>query len=167
MDAPLVQIQSLSKRFKGALALDGLTADIHAGRMTGLVGPDGAGKTTLMRLIAGLLHADAGRLTVCGFDPAEDTQAVHEAVGYMPQSFGLYEDLSVFENLTLYADLRGVTGADRQETFARLLDFTNLAPFQKRLAGRLSGGMKQKLGIACALIPKPRLLLLDELTLPL
>lgn len=162
MDAPLVQIQSLSKRFKGALALDGLTADIHAGRMTGLVGPDGAGKTTLMRLIAGLLHADAGRLTVCGFDPAEDTQAVHEAVGYMPQSFGLYEDLSVFENLTLYADLRGVTGADRQETFARLLDFTNLAPFQKRLAGRLSGGMKQKLGIACAMIVKPRLLLLDE-----
>jgi len=160
--APLVQIQSLTKRLKGTLALDGLTADIHAGRMTGLVGPDGAGKTTLMRLIAGLLHADAGTLNVCGFDPAEDTHAVHEAVGYMPQSFGLYEDLSVLENLTLYADLRGVTDAERKETFARLLDFTNLEPFQKRLAGRLSGGMKQKLGIACAMIVKPRLLLLDE-----
>lgn len=162
MASPLAELNAVSKRFKRATALDGLTATIQPGRMTGLVGPDGAGKTTLMRLIAGLLIADEGTLSVCGFDPATQAHELHDAVGYMPQSFGLYEDLTVAENLSLYADLRGVTGQARAETFAKLLRFTGLSPFQDRLAGQLSGGMKQKLGIACAMIVKPKLLLLDE-----
>ncbi|MCB2100667.1 MAG: ABC transporter ATP-binding protein [Rhodobacterales bacterium] len=159
---PLVDIEGLEKRFGAVTALDGITAAIHPGRMTGLVGPDGAGKTTLLRLVAGLLRADGGRLSVCGADPGTDPERVHEAVGYMPQSFGLYEDLSVAENLSLYADLRGVVGDARERAFDRLLRFTGLGPFRTRLAGRLSGGMKQKLGIACAMVVKPRLLLLDE-----
>lgn len=162
MASPLAELNAVSKRFKRTAALDNLTATIQTGRMTGLVGPDGAGKTTLMRLIAGLLIADEGTLSVCGFDPATQSHELHDAVGYMPQSFGLYEDLTVAENLSLYADLRGVTGQARAETFAKLLRFTGLSPFEGRLAGQLSGGMKQKLGIACAMIVKPKLLLLDE-----
>ena len=164
MPGPLIQIDQLSKRFdKGALAaLDSVTAHVNAGEVTGLVGPDGAGKTTLLRLIAGLLVPSTGKITVNGLDPVTDSGAVHRIVSYMPQRFGLYEDLSVQENLTLYADLRSVLGSDREEAFERLLGFTGLAPFTNRLAGALSGGMKQKLGLACALIKKPDLLLLDE-----
>jgi len=144
------------------LALSKLSATIRPGIVTGLVGPDGAGKTTLMRLMTALLLPSSGRLTVFGLDTRSNASQLHEIIGYMPQKFGLYEDLSVIQNLRLYADLRNVTTTDRQQVFARLLAFTGLEPFQKRLAGRLSGGMKQKLGLACALIRKPRLLLLDE-----
>jgi ABC-2 type transport system ATP-binding protein len=143
-------------------ALDALTGDIRAGLITGLVGPDGAGKTTLLRLIAGLLVPGSGSLTTLGRDPVHDSAALHRELGYMPQKFGLYEDLSVLENLTLHADLRNVTGQERVAAFARLLDFTDLQRFTGRFAGKLSGGMKQKLGLACALLGKPRLLLLDE-----
>jgi ABC-2 type transport system ATP-binding protein len=167
MPSPLVELSGVVKRFGDETALDGITASIEAGRMTGLVGPDGGGKTTLLRLMAGLLVADGGSLRVCGADPAVDPETVHGSVGYMPQSFGLYEDLNVAENLSLYADLCGVVGTEREVAIGRLLHFTGLRPLMSRLAGKLSGGMKQKLGIACALIPKPRLLLLDELTLPL
>jgi ABC-2 type transport system ATP-binding protein len=158
----LVEIDGVSKRFGPTLAIDALSAIVKGGEVTGIVGPDGAGKTTLLRLIDGLLRADQGQITVCGRDAATEAAAIHTVAGYMPQRFGLYEDLSVRENLTLYADLRGVVGDEREAAFARLLRFTKLGPFQKRLAGQLSGGMKQKLGLACTLIRKPELLLLDE-----
>jgi ABC-2 type transport system ATP-binding protein len=164
MSEPLVICEGLQKRFAadGPAALDGVSTTFRAGRVTGLVGPDGAGKTTLLRLLAGLLAPSAGSLRVCGFDPITEASALREEIGYMPQRFGLYEDLTVLENLTLYADLRGVVGEARRETFERLLAFTDLARFTGRMAGALSGGMKQKLGLACAMLRSPRLLLLDE-----
>ena len=164
MSDAVVSFSDLTKSFPGmaAPALDAVTGEIRAGRITGLVGPDGAGKTTLLRLIAGLLVPGAGRLTTLGRDPAREAAAIHRELGYMPQKFGLYEDLSVLENLTLHADLRDVTGAQRVQTFDRLLEFTDLQRFTGRFAGKLSGGMKQKLGLACALLGTPRLLLLDE-----
>jgi ABC-2 type transport system ATP-binding protein len=160
----LILAEDLTKRFRGsaAPAIDRLSARFGAGSVTGVVGPDGAGKTTLLRLFAGLLLPSAGRLSVCGADPQMEPDRLRQQVSYMPQRFGLYEDLSVQENLNLYADLRDVTGRERQRAFARLMEFTGLAPFARRLAGALSGGMKQKLGLACALIRAPRLLLLDE-----
>jgi len=161
---PMALIEALVKRFapEGPPALDALSFEIRAGQVTGIAGPDGAGKTTLMRLMAGLLTPTSGSLTVCGFDTIRDSIALHQSIGYMPQRFGLYEDLTVLENLTLYADLRGVLGKERVETFNRLLAFTDLARFTGRLAGALSGGMKQKLGLACAMLKAPRVLLLDE-----
>ena len=163
MTAPLVQAQGLTKRFgEGAPALDGISAEISAAAITGLVGPDGAGKTTLIRLMTGLLEAEEGSLRVLGFDPTNDARWIQAAIGYMPQRFGLYEDLTVEENLNLYAELRALPAAERPAVFAELLAFTDLAPFTSRPAGKLSGGMKQKLGLACALMRKPRLLLLDE-----
>ena len=144
------------------LALRDINAEIYPGKITGLVGPDGAGKTTLMRLMSSLLLPGEGEVTTCGYDTQREPIKVRERIGYMPQRFGLYEDLSVIENLRLYAELRAVFGREREETFERLLDFTDLKRFASRLAGRLSGGMKQKLGLACALIRKPQVLLLDE-----
>jgi len=151
----------VTKRFAASAppALDGIDIEIVAGKMTGLVGPDGAGKTTLIRLLAGLMDADAGEVCALG-RPA--TAADRSAIGYMPQRFGLYEDLAVIENLDLYANLRGLPRSERADSFAKLLEFTDLARFQDRLAGKLSGGMKQKLGLACALVRTPKLLLLDE-----
>ncbi|WP_417358815.1 ATP-binding cassette domain-containing protein [Gallaecimonas pentaromativorans] len=156
-----VRFDKLSKAFGGRAALKGLSASIAAGRLTGLVGPDGAGKTTLLRLMAGLLAPSSGVLEVAGREPlaAADLATV---VGYMPQRFGLYEDLSVIENLNLYADLKSLPPQSRQADIAKLLSFTQLAPFTARLAGKLSGGMKQKLGLACALMGSPKVLLLDE-----
>lgn len=164
MSAPLVEIQHLSKSFDPLqpLALNDINAIIPKGQIVGLAGPDGAGKTTLIRLIAGLLLPTQGKIKVAGYDTVREATAIHELIGYMPQKFGLYEDLTVMQNLILYADLRGVTGKERQVTFEKLLAFTALKPFVNRLAGALSGGMKQKLGLACALIQKPTLLLLDE-----
>ncbi len=159
-----VVLSGLSKSFPGQKtpALAGIDAAIRAGIITGVAGPDGAGKTTLMRLMAGLLRKDGGEITVLGLDPIASARALRLRVGYMPQKFGLYEDLSVIENLGLHADLRGVVGQERETTFARLLSFTDLHRFTERLAGKLSGGMKQKLGLACALLGRPDLLLLDE-----
>jgi ABC-2 type transport system ATP-binding protein len=161
-DGAAVVIQSVAKNFGAVEALRGFSAAIHYGRLTGLVGPDGAGKTTLMRIMTGLLVPDGGSVTLAGFDVVEDNDAIHSASGYMPQRFGLYEDLSVMENMRLYAHLRGMDADQHADIFASLLDFTRLGPFTARLAGKLSGGMKQKLGLACALMAKPRVLLLDE-----
>ncbi len=163
-DAVAIAIDSVSKGFNGAkvLALEKVTARIKPGQITGLVGPDGAGKTTLIRLMAGLLVPSSGGIRVLGFDSTRETAQLREIVGYMPQKFGLYEDLSVRENLELHADLREVIGPQRAAAFERLLNFTDLARFTDRLAGRLSGGMKQKLGLACALLGHPSILLLDE-----
>ncbi|KHN51009.1 ATP-binding cassette domain-containing protein [Pectobacterium fontis] len=159
-----IALDGLEKRFTGQEkpALASLTADIHSGAVTGLVGPDGAGKTTLLRMLAGLLTPSGGRLRVANLDPINEDRQLHAILGYMPQKFGLYEDLTVMENLTLYADLRGIIGDERKDTFARLLSFTDLTRFTARLAGKLSGGMKQKLGLACTLLGQPKVLLLDE-----
>ena len=164
MSETVIALNGLSRRFPGMdrPAVAPLTCTIRAGYVTGLVGPDGAGKTTLMRMLAGLLKPDEGRASVIGFDPLKDDSALHAVLGYMPQKFGLYEDLTVMENLTLYADLRSVTGEARKKIFDRLLEFTSLGPFTERLAGKLSGGMKQKLGLACTLVGDPKVLLLDE-----
>ncbi|MCK7575177.1 MAG: ATP-binding cassette domain-containing protein [Chromatiales bacterium] len=163
-----LRLARLGKRFQSSgrviEALTDVSCMLAPGVATGLVGPDGAGKTTLMRVVAGLLRPDAGRVEVLGLDVARDPLAVQSRIGYMPQRFGLYEDLSVRENLDLYADLHQVPEAARPERYARLMDMTGLAPFMGRLAGRLSGGMKQKLGLACTLVDPPRLLLLDEPT---
>ena len=145
-------------------ALDSVDIKTQPGKVTGLIGPDGAGKTTLMRLAAGLLWPDEGRIHALGINVVEHPLEVQASVGYMPQRFGLYEDLSVQENLDLYADLQGVAKAERSARYQELMHMTGLAPFTRRLAGRLSGGMKQKLGLACTLVRPPRLLLLDEPT---
>ncbi|GBE11308.1 putative ABC transporter ATP-binding protein YbhF [bacterium BMS3Bbin12] len=145
-------------------ALRGVNLEVRSGQVTGLVGPDGAGKTTLMRTTAGLLVPDAGAVTVLGLDATHDSLAVQSALGYMPQRFGLYEDLTVQENLDLYARLQGVPKGERAARYEELTRMTGLEPFTTRLAGHLSGGMKQKLGLACTLIRPPRLLLLDEPT---
>jgi len=158
-----VRIAGITRTFGNAPpALDDITASINSGEITGLVGPDGAGKTTLIRLMTGLMLPDAGTIEVLGYDTRTDAARIHAAIGYMPQRFGLYEDLSVRENLDLYADLRGLAKVERPAVFDELLTFTDLKRFTARLAGNLSGGMKQKLGLACALLKKPRLLLLDE-----
>ena len=162
--APLIRIRGLTKKFasKGHAALDRIEADFWGGQVTGLVGPDGAGKTTLMRILAGLLEPTHGEVHVLDYDPVTEAAEIHQRIGYMPQRFGLYEDLTVLQNLQLYADLRGVPESDCPATFDHLLTFTDLKRFVDRKAGNLSGGMKQKLGLACALISKPQLLLLDE-----
>src|SRR5207244_13630448 len=145
-------------------ALDGVSLEAAHGTLTALVGPDGAGKTTLIRLAAGLMSADGGELKILGVDVSADPQQVQDRIGYMPQKFGLYEDLTVQEKLDLYADLHGVTDNERRQRYPRLMEMTALGPFTGRLAGRLSGGMKQKLGLACTLVRRPALLLLDEPT---
>ncbi len=158
-----VRIAGVTKTFGDAPpALDDITASINSGEITGLVGPDGAGKTTLIRLMTGLMLPDAGTISVLGYDTRTEAARIHAAIGYMPQRFGLYEDLSIQENLDLYADLRGLAKDERPAVYDELLTFTDLKRFTARLAGKLSGGMKQKLGLACALLKKPRLLLLDE-----
>ena len=166
-DESVVRAEGLTRRFTGPdgrplVALDRVSLSVTRGQLTALVGPDGAGKTTLMRMMAGLLAPDEGSLHVLGRDVARNAQEVQDRISYMPQRFGLYEDLSVQENLDLYADLHGVPQAVRRERFARLMAMTDLARFTARPAGKLSGGMKQKLGLACTLVRSPELLLLDE-----
>ncbi|MCC7327194.1 MAG: ABC transporter ATP-binding protein [Burkholderiales bacterium] len=161
-DTPAVVIDSVAKHFAEVHALRGFSAEIRYGRLTGLVGPDGAGKTTLMRIMTGLLVPNGGSVTLAGLDVVKDNDAIHIVSGYMPQRFGLYEDLSVMENMRLYAQLRGMNADQHTDIFESLLEFTRLGPFTKRLAGKLSGGMKQKLGLACALMARPEVLLLDE-----
>ena len=164
MDA--VVVRNLSKSFgKGAArrdALKNISLQLPVGSMTALIGPDGAGKTTLLRLLAGILTPVTGEIYVLGHPLPKEALALQTQIGYMPQRFGLYEDLTVEENLTLFADLHGIPHETREGRFAELLTMTALGPFRKRLAGQLSGGMKQKLGLACTLIHPPQLLLLDE-----
>ena len=154
--------KSQQKHIEDTCALQNINMQIRAGELTALVGPDGAGKTTFLRLIAGLYQPTTGVLEVLGLNVAEHAQAIQNRISYMPQRFGLYEDLSIIENLNLYADLHGVSKHDRQQRFDRLLKITDLTAFTQRLAGQLSGGMKQKLGLACTLVRSPELLLLDE-----
>jgi ABC-type multidrug transport system ATPase subunit/ABC-type transport system involved in multi-copper enzyme maturation permease subunit len=168
-DVPALVGRNVQKAFRRengevAQALAGVTFSVGHGTLTALVGPDGAGKTTLLRLAAGLLSAKAGELEVLGIDVASDPQQIQSRISYMPQRFGLYEDLTVQENLDLYADLHGVTAEERRARYPQLMAMTALGPYTRRLAGRLSGGMKQKLGLACTLVRSPELLLLDEPT---
>jgi len=167
--APALRLEGVCKSFRretgeAVLALDNISFSIDQGTLAAVVGPDGAGKTTLLRLMAGLMKSDRGSVGVLGIDASRDPQSIQSRIAYMPQRFGLYDDLSVRENLDLYADLHAVTAEQRRTQYARLMEMTGLDTFQKRLAGRLSGGMKQKLGLACTLVGSPELLLLDEPT---
>ncbi|MFQ1042400.1 ATP-binding cassette domain-containing protein [Gilliamella sp. CG16] len=162
-----IKLTHVTKVFKQknqqvTVALKPLSTTIFAQGVTGLVGPDGAGKTTLLRMLAGLLSPSAGQINVAQYNPTEDRDQLRAILGYMPQKFGLYEDLTVSENLNLFADLRHIKQEERQQIFAKLLKFTDLTKFTQRLAGKLSGGMKQKLGLACTLLGDPQILLLDE-----
>jgi ABC-2 type transport system ATP-binding protein len=166
---PALRLDGVSKSFRretgeSVLALDNISFSVDPGSLAALVGPDGAGKTTLLRLLCGLMTADSGSISVLGIDAAREAQAIQSRISYMPQQFGLYDDLTVLENLDLYADLHGVTADAKRTQYARLMEMTGLGSFQKRLAGKLSGGMKQKLGLACTLVRSPELLLLDEPT---
>ncbi|MCI0515680.1 ABC transporter ATP-binding protein [candidate division KSB1 bacterium] len=159
-----IRILGLSKQFGDTVAVDQLNLEVHAGEMLGLIGPDGAGKTTLLRILCGLLLADAGECWVGGKEVRHDLAAIRTFIGYMPQRFSLYPDLTVAENLRFFADLFQVPGAERERRFTRLLEFSRLGPFIHRRAAALSGGMKQKLALSCTLIHTPRILLLDEPT---
>ena len=159
-----ISVSALEKRFGELRAVDGLGFEVQPGEIFGLVGPDGAGKTTTLRMLAGVLTPDGGAASVAGFDVIHDPEAAKHHLSYMPQRFGLYEDLTVEENIRFYADLFGVRRAQRIERSAELLAAAGLAEFRKRRAGKLSGGMKQKLGLVCALIHTPRVVLLDEPT---
>jgi ABC-2 type transport system ATP-binding protein len=166
---PALRLDRVRKSFRretgeSVLALDDISFSVTPGGLAAVIGPDGAGKTTLMRLLTGLMKADHGTVSVLGIDAAKDPQAIQSRISYMPQRFGLYEDLTVRENLDLYADMHGVSADSRRTQYLRLMSMTGLDPFQMRLAGQLSGGMKQKLGLACALVRSPDLLLLDEPT---
>jgi len=159
-----IKAKGLTKRFGAVAAVDNLNLTVEEGEIFGLVGPDGAGKTTTMRLLCGILEPTSGDAWVAGYHIAKDAEALKENIAYMPQRFGLYEDLTVMENINFYADIYGLPQAERAPQIDRLLAFTNLGEFRQRLARNLSGGMKQKLGLACALIHKPRVLFLDEPT---
>jgi ABC-2 type transport system ATP-binding protein len=156
--------EGLTKSFPGVRAVDALSFEVSAGEIFGLVGPDGAGKTTALRILAGIMPPDAGNATVAGFDVVRDPEGAKHALSYMPQRFGLYEDLTVDENIRFYADLFGVRKAERETRSAQLLQAAGMSEFRKRLSGKLSGGMKQKLGLVCALIHRPKVILLDEPT---
>ena len=158
-----IEIENLTKNFgQNEPSIDNLSLNIKKGSITGLIGPDGAGKTTLLRLICGLLATNEGSIETLGLTPFDQKKLLNEKIGYMPQKFGLYEDLTVMENLNLYSDLKGIKSEEKKEFFEKVLTMTNLKRFTNRLAGALSGGMKQKLGLACSLLGTPELLLLDE-----
>jgi ABC-2 type transport system ATP-binding protein len=162
--APAIRVEGLTRRFGDLVAVDRLTVSVAPGELFGLVGPDGAGKTTTLRMLAGVLKPTAGDAIIHGVSVARDPEAVKPDLAYMSQRFGLYGDLTVLENLRFYADLYQVPAAERAVRLERLFRFSNLEPFKDRLAGQLSGGMKQKLGLSCALIHRPKILLLDEPT---
>ena len=159
-----IKTVSLTKTFEDNLAVDNLNLQIRRGELFGLVGPDGAGKTTIMRLLSAILRPTSGDAWIAGHSIRGEEERIKEKIGYMSQRFGLYEDLTVMENIDFYADLYGVPLKERPSRYDRLLGFSNLTPFKKRLAGNLSGGMKQKLGLSCALVHTPEVLLLDEPT---
>ncbi|HNQ46985.1 MAG TPA: ABC transporter ATP-binding protein [Syntrophorhabdus sp.] len=159
-----IRTENLTKAFGGNVAVNNLNLEVKKGELFGLVGPDGAGKTTIMRLLAAIMEPTSGNAWVAGYSILTEGELIKEEIGYMSQRFGLYEDLTVMENIMFYADLYGVPARERPPRVERLLGFSNLTPFKERLAGNLSGGMKQKLGLACALIHTPRVLFLDEPT---
>ena len=159
-----IEVRGLAKRFRNVAAVEGVHLDCAPGEVFGFVGPDGAGKTTIMRLLAAVMAPDAGSIRIEGVDAVANPELVRARLSYMPQRFGLYEDLTVDENIAFFAELFGIAGAVRDERAARLLAASGMSPFRKRRAGQLSGGMKQKLGLACALIHAPKALLLDEPT---
>ena len=161
---PAIVVSALGKQFGEVRAVDQLTFDVHAGEIFGLVGPDGAGKTTTLRMLAGVLSADSGSAIVAGYDAVRDPEGAKHHLSYMSQRFGLYEDLTVDENIRFYADLFGVRRKKREPRSTELLTAAGLSDFRSRLAGNLSGGMKQKLGLVCALIHTPKVILLDEPT---
>lgn len=162
MDA--IRLESLTKVFGGLTAVDSLSLTVAEGEIFGLVGPDGAGKTTTLRLLASIMEPTSGNAWIADRHIVKSAEAIKENIGYMSQRFGLYHDLTVMENIDFYADIYGIARKDRKERIDRLLAFSDLAPFKKRKAGNLSGGMKQKLGLACALVHTPKVLLLDEPT---
>jgi ABC-2 type transport system ATP-binding protein len=159
-----IRAEGLTKRFGPMLAVDELSLEVAQGEAFALVGPDGAGKTTTIRLLCGIMDPDGGRAEVLGFDTVRESERIKESIGFMPQRFGLYDDLTVAENISFYADVYRVPRAERQRRMPELLEFSDLSQFQSRLAAKLSGGMRQKLGLVCALIHTPRLLFLDEPT---
>ncbi len=159
-----IVVNGLTKSFASLRAVDHLSFDVHAGEIFGLVGPDGAGKTTTLRMLAGVMPPDEGTANVAGFDVVHDPEGAKHHLSYMPQRFGLYEDLTVDENIRFYADLFGVSKSERQQRSIQLLRAAGMSEFRTRLAGKLSGGMKQKLGLVCALIHRPKVILLDEPT---
>ena len=159
-----IKTANLTRKFKDLIAVDNLNIEIPEGEIFGLVGPDGAGKTTTMRLLTGILDPTSGEGWVYGKHIERDAESLKDDIAYMSQKFGLYEDLSVMENINFYADVYGVPKKERDKKIDNLLGFSGLLPFKKRLAGKLSGGMKQKLGLACALIHTPKVLFLDEPT---
>lgn len=161
---PIIQIRGLTRKFGALAAVDNLNLEVTEGEVFGLVGPDGAGKTTTLRLLCGLLDSTAGSVIVAGHDVSREIDAVKDQIGYMAQRFGLYSDLTVGENMDFYADLFGVVGRERDELKSRLLRMTRMEQFQSRPAGKLSGGMKQKLALMCTLLHHPRVLFLDEPT---
>lgn len=163
-DSAIISVERLTKRFLDVTAVDAVSFNVGAGEIFGLVGPDGCGKTTTLRMLAGVMQPDGGGITVDGIDVLSDPEAVKLHISYMPQRFGLYEDLSVDENIRFYADLFEVPTGLREERSARLLEASGMTQFRKFLAGQLSGGMKQKLGLTCALVHTPKVLLLDEPT---
>jgi ABC-2 type transport system ATP-binding protein len=154
----------LTKNFPGVCAVNGLSFEVQAGEIFGLVGPDGAGKTTTLRMLAGIMPPDAGTAEIAGVDVVRDPEGAKHLLSYMPQRFGLYEDLTADENIRFYADLFGVKRPEREARAAQLLQAAGMSEFRKRFAGKLSGGMKQKLGLICALIHHPKVVLLDEPT---
>ena len=158
----IIRTRDLTRRFDALTAVDHLNLEIPRGEIFGLVGPDGAGKTTTLRVLSGLLDPSEGQAWVAGHDVAKDTQAVKDSIGYMAQRFGLYVDLTVDENMEFYADLFGVSAAERRRVLPDLLRMTRMEPFRGRQAGKLSGGMKQKLGLMCTLLHRPEILFLDE-----
>jgi ABC-2 type transport system ATP-binding protein len=161
---PIIEVRGLTRRFGSILAVDQLDLTVAPGEIFGLVGPDGAGKTTALRMLCGLLDPTGGSARVAGYDVARESHAVKDRIGYMAQRFGLYLDLSVRENMNFYADLFGVVGAERTALTEQLLRMTRMEPFCDRLAGRLSGGMRQKLALMCTLLHRPQILFLDEPT---
>jgi ABC-2 type transport system ATP-binding protein len=163
-EAPIIVVEELTKRFAGLVAVGGLSLTVNRAEIFGLVGPDGAGKTTTIRMLAGVMRPDQGRITIDDVDVLADPEGVKRHVSYMPQRFGLYEDLTVEENIRFYADLFEVPSRLRMERAGRLLAASGMERFRNFRAGQLSGGMKQKLGLTCALVHTPKILLLDEPT---
>jgi len=161
---PAIATDNLTKKFGGLTAVDSLTLSVAQGELFGLVGSDGAGKTTTMRMLTAIMEPSAGQALVMGLHTSREAEAVKEKIGYMSQRFGLYPDLTVLENIHFYADIFGLPRREREQRVGELLGFSNLTPFSQRRAGNLSGGMKQKLGLACALVHTPRVLFLDEPT---